>query len=87
MDPAVFLPSFTTPSQAAIKKEDMDLLERAFSQLPENYKQVITLARIMGLSRAEVATEMGSNEGAVRVLLHRALLKLGLLMDQLTRSE
>jgi hypothetical protein len=61
---------------------DMRRLEVVFAQLPEDYRQVITLARIVGLSHAEIAGEMGRNEGTVRVLLHRALVRLGWLLHQ-----
>ena len=71
-----------SPSQAAIAREDLDRLERAFEQLPADYQQVIRLARIVGLSHAEIATEIGRSEGAVRVFLHRALGRLGLLMHE-----
>lgn len=81
-DLAEILPSFLTPSHAAIADEDMERLEHAFSQLSPEQRQVITLARIIGLSHAEIAEELGRTEGAVRVLLHRALLRLGWLMDQ-----
>lgn len=34
------------------------------------------LAHVVGLSRAEIAERLGKSEGAVRVLLHRALARL-----------
>jgi RNA polymerase sigma factor (sigma-70 family) len=48
---------------------------------PENYREVITLSRVVGLSHREIGEQIGKNEGAVRVLLHRALARLGRLMD------
>ena len=44
--------------------------------LPDEYRQVILLARIVGLSHADLAREMGRSETAVRTLLHRALARL-----------
>ncbi len=41
---------------------------------------MITLAHIVGLSRAEIAQQMGKSEGNVRVLLHRALAKVSSLL-------
>jgi RNA polymerase sigma-70 factor (ECF subfamily) len=73
-------PGFTTPSRIAIREEDMLAMERAFAQLPEDYRKVIVAARILGQSGAEIAAEMDRTEGAVRVLLHRALFRLGALM-------
>ena len=79
-DLAALLPSFTTPSRVAIAEEDMARLERAFAELPEDHRRVITAAKILGQPHAEIAQELGRSEGAVRVLLHRALFRLGALM-------
>jgi RNA polymerase sigma-70 factor, ECF subfamily len=70
-----------TPSRAAIQGEDVARLEAAFDRLSEDYREVITLAKIVGLSHAEIAAQMGRTEEATRVLLHRALARLGMLMD------
>ena len=69
--------SLLSPSRAAIRSEEVERLEQAFDKLPEDYAKVITLAKILGLSHAEIAEEMGKTEEASRVLLHRALAKLG----------
>ena len=42
---------------------------------------MITAARIFGQSHAEIAKELDKSEGAVRVLLHRALVRLARAMD------
>ena len=73
--------SFCTPSQVAIKNEDLDRLDAAFAELPEEHRQVITLSRLFGYAHSEIAAEMGRSEGAVRVLLHRALARLAWVMD------
>ena len=46
---------------------------RALSQLPDDYATVITLRYVEDLPHGEIATAMGKSEGAVRVLLTRAL--------------
>jgi len=76
-----------SPSEGAIASETAERLERAFDQLPDDYRQVITLARIIGMGHAEIAEEMGRQEGAVRVLLHRALARLGRLMHEDAQRE
>jgi RNA polymerase sigma-70 factor (ECF subfamily) len=68
--------SFSTPSQHAIAREEVERVERAFEQLADEQREVITLAYVAGLSRADIAEEMGRSEGAVRVLLHRSLARL-----------
>ena len=76
------LASFCTPSNIAIAEEDLARVERVFAGLPEDYRRVITLARIIGCSHAEVAAEMGRGEGAVRMLLNRAIVRLGYLLNR-----
>ena len=65
--------SFTTPSHHAMVREEVERIEAVFEDVPEEYREVITLAHVVGLSRAEIAEQMGRSEGAVRMLLHRAL--------------
>ena len=72
--------TFSTPSRRAMLREEMERIERAFETLPDEYREVITLAHIVGLSRAEIAVQMNKSEGAVRILLHRALAKVSSLL-------
>ncbi len=78
---AAVQPAFASPSEVAIGEEEMRRLEDAFRELPEDYRQVITLARIVGLPHAEIAPQMGRSAAATRVLLYRALARLGRLMQ------
>jgi len=66
----------TTPSVIACRKEALDRLERALDTLKPQYKEVIVLKRIDGLSHAEIAERLGRNAGAVRMLLARAMAAL-----------
>ncbi len=72
-----------TPSQVAAAGELQALMEQALEQLSDDHREVITLSRIVGLSHAEVAHQMQRSDGAVRVLLSRALLALVEAMDRL----
>jgi RNA polymerase sigma-70 factor (ECF subfamily) len=72
--------SFSTPSHGAMVREEMERVETAFEELTEEQREVITLAHVVGLSRAEIAEKMGRSEGAVRVLLHRSLARLSDLL-------
>jgi RNA polymerase sigma-70 factor (ECF subfamily) len=73
--------SFSTPSRHAIAREELERIEAAFEQLSEEHREVIALARVAGLSRAEIAEQMGRSEVAVRALLHRALARLADLLS------
>lgn len=67
-----------TPSAAAMTVEQIEQLEAAFDRLPEDYREVITLARLAGLPLADVGERMGGrSQGAITMLLGRALSALG----------
>ncbi|MCC6783742.1 MAG: sigma-70 family RNA polymerase sigma factor [Planctomycetes bacterium] len=69
-----------TPSRDAAGREKLVLLDRAFQDLPDEYREVIALARIVGLSHKEIAARMDRTEAAARKLLGRALARLGELL-------
>jgi RNA polymerase sigma-70 factor, ECF subfamily len=73
----------TSPSQAVIRHEQQLLLARALERLPEDYRQVILLRNLQGLSHDEVAQRLGRQPGAVRMLWVRALARLRQEMRQL----
>ncbi|MCB9882292.1 MAG: sigma-70 family RNA polymerase sigma factor [Planctomycetes bacterium] len=73
--------AFYTPSQHAVAREELERAEQAFQSLPEDQQEVIVLAKVVGMSRAEIAVEMGRSEGAVRTLLHRSLAHLAELLE------
>ena len=71
---------FSSPSHRLEMREELERVEQAFEQLPDDYREVITLAHVAGLSRKEIADEMGRSEGAVRVLLNRAIARVSVLL-------
>lgn len=72
--------SMLSPSRVAIGREDVVRLERAFERLPEEYREVITLHRVLGLDHEQIAARMGRTTNASRVLLHRAIARLSRLL-------
>jgi RNA polymerase sigma-70 factor (ECF subfamily) len=68
--------STTTPSLLAARSEELDKLERAMDQLKDEYRQVILLAKIEGLSYAQVGRRLGKTPDAVGMLLSRAMVAL-----------
>lgn len=71
---------FASPSRNAIAAEELERVEAAFGELPEDYREVVLLSRVVGLSRSEVAQAMGRSEASVRNLLFRALAQLSRLL-------
>ena len=68
--------SCMSPSGEAMVHEKVALIESAFDRLPDDYREVLTLKRCVGLNHAEIARHLGRSEGAVRTLLSRALTRL-----------
>jgi len=54
-------------------REEAGAAWRAVSRLPGDRRRAIILRFVDGMSTAEIADVLGRSEGAVRVLLHRAL--------------
>ncbi len=62
-----------TPSRILAGKQRLDRLITRLDQLPPDYRDVIVLVRVQGLSTGEAANRMGRSREAVSLLLHRAL--------------
>ncbi|MBL9079320.1 MAG: sigma-70 family RNA polymerase sigma factor [Planctomycetes bacterium] len=83
-DASTFLPAYRTlctPSRDVELKEQMRRIEAAFDQLPDDYREAVTLHKLCGLSHAEIAARMQRSEGAVRNLVYRGISRLALLVD------
>jgi RNA polymerase sigma-70 factor (ECF subfamily) len=66
----------TSPSQAADRNEQQRRLSEALGRLPDDYRAVIVLRNLEGLSHEEVAARLGRGVGAARMLWVRALARL-----------
>jgi RNA polymerase sigma-70 factor (ECF subfamily) len=66
----------TTPSVIMRKKEALDRLEKALDTLKPEYKEVIVLKKIEGLTHAEIAERLNKSPNAVPMLLFRAMAAL-----------
>ena len=78
---AAFMSVFT-PSQGAIARETSERIEAAFDLLPPNYREVLTMSRVLGLPRAEIAQRTGKTLASVRNLLNRAMVRFAALVDE-----
>jgi len=78
-DPPV--PWQATPVTAIQKRETRDLVQRCISQLPENYRVVLLLRDIEGLTTEETAQLLGTSTAVIKTRLHRARQGLRTLLD------
>ena len=66
----------TTPSVIMSKREDLARLAKALDALKPEYRKVIVLTKIEGLSYKEIAESLGKSSDAVRMLVSRAIAAL-----------
>jgi RNA polymerase sigma-70 factor, ECF subfamily len=63
----------TTPSRILAGKERVGQVLKRLDSLHEEYRQVVLLAKIEGLSMGEIAERLGKSRENAAVLLHRAI--------------
>jgi RNA polymerase sigma-70 factor (ECF subfamily) len=71
-----FVAATTSPSQQAAQREQAVLLADALGRLPPDYREVIILRQLEGLSFLEVAQHMRRSQESVKKLWVRALIRL-----------
>lgn len=69
------------PEHRVIEADEADRLLRMMKDLPEDYQEVIRLRVLLSLPTATAAQWLDRSEGAVRVLLYRALKALRRLAE------
>jgi RNA polymerase sigma-70 factor, ECF subfamily len=70
------------PEERAERADLAARTARALAALPEDARQVVVLRDVQGLSTKEAAAVLGISEGAVKVRLHRAHVRLRALVAQ-----
>ena len=63
----------TTPSMVMSRREELNELAKAMDELKPEYKEVIVLTKIEGLSYQEIAGRLGKSDEAVRKLVSRGM--------------
>jgi RNA polymerase sigma factor (sigma-70 family) len=76
-----------TPSRDLAAREQIAAFEAAFARLSERDRELITLARIAGMSHAEIAAQLGCSEESSRTGLRRALIRLSRFLGLAGEAE
>ncbi|HLJ95953.1 MAG TPA: RNA polymerase sigma factor [Gemmataceae bacterium] len=76
----------SSPSQKAMRQEQLLLLADALTQLPSDQRQAVELHHLQGCPLAEVAQHMDRSKGAVAALLFRGLKKLRAVLVEAERE-
>jgi RNA polymerase sigma-70 factor (ECF subfamily) len=72
----------STPSQRAIRQEELLALAAALARLPSDQRSAVELHHLKGCALADVAWQLGRSKGAVAQLLFRGLQKLRELLSE-----
>ena len=75
------------PDRQMLQSELKEVLARAISALPENYRAVILLRDVEELSTLETAQILDLTEDVVKTRLHRARLAVRQKLDEYLRTE
>lgn len=71
-----------------IRKESLEEMEARIAELPMEFRMPLVLKDIIGLTVPEIAEATGMPEGTIKSRVHRARLKLRLLIDgKLPRTD
>jgi RNA polymerase sigma-70 factor (ECF subfamily) len=73
---ALLAESDPSPSQQAARRELDVMLADVLARLPEDYREVLVLRHLEGLSHEAIAVRMNRSPGATRMLWTRALIAL-----------
>jgi RNA polymerase sigma-70 factor (ECF subfamily) len=69
----VYEPDDETPETLLLQKEEAMRLKASIEQLPAPQQEIVYLRFGLGLRSTEIATVVNKSEGAVRIMLSRAL--------------
>lgn len=68
----------SSPSERAARNERHERLAVALTELPDDQRRAVEMRYMQGMKVTEIAALFGRTEGAVSLLLHRAVSKLRL---------
>jgi DNA-directed RNA polymerase specialized sigma24 family protein len=86
-DTSQFPGKVPTPSALAMERERRDALRRIFEDLPEDYREILSLTHQEHLPLAVAAERMGRSREAVKKLHARALALFGRLLSERWKDD
>ena len=85
LEAAATVPAAVDIEGEAARNDDVAAAWRAVARLPDDRRRAIVLRFVDEMSTAEIAGVLGRSEGAVRVLIHRALRTVARDLDDTAR--
>ena len=72
----------SNPEPLVEARFEQQQMRQAIFELPVDQQQVVLMRFIEGFSYSEIAASISKSEGAVRVILHRALVRLRIILEK-----
>lgn len=79
--------SITSPSEAFSRDQREFRLLQAMSALPEESREALRLRYVEGLPTKQIAQQLGKTDGAIRVMLTRAINRLQAILDENEKQD
>lgn len=70
-----------TPEEAALRTEEREKVRRAINELPDKYREVVTLYDMEGVSYQKIAEMLSIDIGTVKSRLSRARKRLKKILE------
>ena len=77
----------TNETSTPLDDSDMSITKLAFDSLTSEQQQLLVMSRIDGVGYKEIASHLGSTEGAARVRVHRTMLALKSAIERLKEAQ
>ena len=78
----LFMTSGTAPTSIEWKLQLSHDAGTWCDELTEEHREIVTMAKLIGLTHAEIGAQLGKSEDACRQLLRRALIKLEIALEK-----
>ena len=78
------IPDLLTPHQNVEDKEASDIVQRAMSRLPYNWRRIVELREWQDMNFAEIAQVLGTTESSCRGMMSKARQRLLQLINEMT---
>lgn len=76
------MPDPTDVARAVLAQEEREDLRRAVAELPDPYREVVSMRFLAERSVAEIATVTGRPEATIKTQLYRGLARLRTLLEE-----
>jgi len=72
----------SSPERDLIESQEIEILQKCFNLLPEDFRVIIALKYYQGLTFVDISEILGISESAAKMRVYRGLEKLKIFMEK-----